>query len=283
MRLLFLTALTMVAFAANSLLNRAALADGTTGPAAFAALRMTSGALCLAILAMMRGGLPSLLSPRRLVGAGSLSLYMLGFSFAYVALDAGLGALLIFGVINVTMFAAAVAGGERPPVARWIGAALAFGGLVWLVSPGSLVPPDPVITVLMVAAGIGWAVYSLAGRRATDPLGETAANFIASTPLALLVWMAFPGSLSLHGAVLAVISGAVTSGLGYALWYSVLPRLSASVAALAQLTAPVIAVAGGILLLGESLTLRLVLASAVILGGVAFGVLAQRRIGSSAS
>jgi drug/metabolite transporter (DMT)-like permease len=273
----------MAAFAANSLLNRAALADGTTGPAAFAALRMTSGALCLAFLALTRGGLPPVLTPRRLVGAGSLSLYMLGFSFAYVALDAGLGALLIFGVVQVTMFTAAVAGGERPPAARWIGAALAFGGLVWLVSPGSIAPPDPVVTLLMVAAGIGWGIYSLAGRRATDPMAETAANFIASTPLALLVWAVVADAVSAKGATLAVVSGAITSGLGYALWYSVLPRLEASIAALAQLTVPVIAIAGGVLLLGEVLTLRIVLASAVILGGVAFGVLAQRRIGSRAS
>ena len=282
-RLLILTAMTMAAFAANSLLNRAALADGATGPAAFAAVRLVSGALCLAVLAALRGGLPPLLVRRRWTGAGSLSLYMLGFSFAYVALDAGLGALVLFGVVQVTMFTAAVAGGERPPAARWIGAALAFGGLVWLVWPGSVAPPDPLAVLLMVAAGVGWGVYSLAGRKAADPLAETAANFLAAAPLALLVWAIVPDELSTKGTILAVISGAVSSGLGYALWYSVLPRLQASVAALAQLTVPVIAVAGGVVLLGEGLTLRLVLASAVILGGVAMGVLAQRRIGSNAS
>lgn len=282
-RLLFLTALTMVAFAANSLLNRAALADGATGPAAFAAIRLVSGAICLAALAAMRRGLPPLLVRRRWTGAGALSLYMLGFSFAYVALDAGLGALLLFGVVQVTMFSAAVTSGERPPAARWIGAALALGGLAWLVWPGTVAPPDPTAVLLMVAAGVGWGVYSLAGRSAADPLAETAANFLAAAPLALLVWALLPDAVSGKGAMLAVVSGAVTSGLGYALWYSVLPRLLASVAALAQLTVPVIAVAGGVLLLGEGLTLRLVLASAVILGGVAFGVVAQRRIGSRAS
>ncbi len=282
-RLFLLTALTMVAFASNSLLNRAALADADTGPAAFATLRLISGALCLAALLSLRSGLPRLSGPRRLIGAGSLALYMLGFSFAYVALDAGLGALILFGMVQVTMFAGALHSGERPPIARWIGATLALAGLAWLVWPSAADAPDLGASLLMVAAAIGWGVYSLAGRGARDPLQETAANFILATPLAVLVWIVAPDDVSPGGAALAIVSGAVTSGLGYALWYAVLPRLEATVAALAQLTVPVIAVLGGVLLLGEVLTARLVLASAVILGGVALGVLAQRRIGSSGS
>ena len=282
-RLIVLTTLTMVAFAANSLLNRAALVDGGTGPAAFAALRLLSGAVCLAGLVAMRNGLPQLAGWRRLLGAGSLALYVLGFSFAYVALDAGIGALILFGMVQITMFAGAVMMGERPGAARWIGSGIALAGLAWLVWPGAAEAPAPLAVGLMVAAGLGWGVYSLAGRGAADPMGETAANFLCAAPLAALLWLGFPDGLTPQGAALAVISGAVTSGLGYALWYSLLPRLEATVAAIAQLTVPVIALAGGVLLLAEPLTLRLVLASAVILGGVAFGILGQRRIGSSGS
>ncbi len=282
-RLALITAITMVAFAGNSLLNRAALADGTTGPAAFAVIRMISGALCLAALLVVRSNLPRLMAPGRWIGAGSLALYMLGFSFAYVALDAGFGALILFGVVQVTMFAGAVLGGERPPLARWLGSVIALAGLAWLVWPNTADAPALGASLLMVAAALGWGVYSLAGRGAGDPLQNTAANFICASPIALVAWIILPDGVDATGALLAVVSGTVTSGLGYALWYSVLPRLEATVAALAQLTVPVIAVVGGLLFLAEPATLRLTIASAVILGGVAFGVLGQRRIGSKAS
>ncbi len=282
-RLFLLTTLTMIAFAANSLLNRAALLDGDTGPAAFATLRLISGAICLAVLLAARQGLPRLLEPGRLIGAGSLAVYMLGFSFAYVALDAGVGALILFGMVQLTMFAGSVLKGDRPAPARWIGSALALAGLAWLVWPSTSAAPDPLACLLMVAAGVGWGVYSLAGRGTTDPLQQTGANFICAAPVALLIWIIILDDLTLTGATLAAVSGAVTSGLGYALWYSVLPRLESSVAALAQLTVPVIAVAGGVLFLAEPLTLSVGIASAIILGGVAFGILGQRRIGSSGS
>lgn len=283
MRLILLTALTMVAFAANSLLNRAALADGATGPAAFAALRMASGALCLAGLMAWRRGLPSILTPGRWLGASALALYMIGFSFAYVALDAGVGALILFGCVQITMFAGGIGMGERPTAMRWLGTLVALGGLVWLNWPGAANAPAAGASLLMVAAALGWGIYSLIGRQVADPLQETAANFIVATPVAMLVWTIFPDTLSVGGTVLAIVSGAVTSGLGYALWYTVLPRLEATVAALSQLTVPVIAVAGGAYLLSEPVTLRLTLASAMILGGVAIGVLAQRRMSSSGS
>lgn len=284
MRLLGLAALTMVAFASNSILNRAALTDGTTGPAAFAAVRMISGALCLAGLAAWRGGLPRLIRPGRWIGTGALLVYMLGFSFAYVALDAGTGALILFGGVQITMFAGALIGGERPVAARWIGAAIAFAGLVWLLWPEAATAPDTLAAGLMVLAAFGWGVYSLAGRGAADPLRETAANFILAAPFTLALWMVLPDGMTAEGFLLAVVSGAVTSGVGYAMWYTLLPRIDASTAALTQLTVPVIAVLGGAVLLAEPPTLRLILASAVVLGGVAFGVLgAQRRIGSRGS
>lgn len=282
-RLFLLVTLTMIAFAANSLLNRAALVDGTTGPASFAALRLLSGAVFLAALLAKRQGLPNLADKRRVIGAGSLALYILGFSFAYVALDAGMGALILFGMVQLTMFGGAILSGDRPATARWIGAATALAGLAWLVWPGTATAPDPLAVLLMTAAGLGWGIYSLTGRGARDPIRDTGGNFICAMPITLLVWLLIPDGLTLKGAILAAISGAVTSGLGYALWYSVLPKLESAVAALAQLTVPVIAVTGGVIFLSEPLTPRLILASAVILGGVAFGILGQRRIGSSGS
>ncbi len=282
-RVFLLTTLTMIAFAANSLLNRAALVEGEAGAAAFAALRLLSGSVILVILVSARSGLPRLRSGKRVLAAGSLAIYMLGFSFAYVALDAGIGALILFGMVQLTMFGGAILLGERPVMSRWFGAVLALGGLAWLVWPGTSTAPSTGAVVLMIAAGLGWGLYSLVGRGATDPLGETAANFLCATPFAVLVWLVWPDGVTARGVVLAIVSGAITSGLGYALWYSILPRLDASAAALAQLTVPVIAVAGGVVLLSEPLTLRLLLASAVILGGVAFGILGQRRIGSKAS
>ena len=284
MRLVALATLVMVAFAANSILNRLALETGTTGPAAFAAIRVVAGAIVLSVLVSLRSGLPRLGGERRWLGTAALLVYVLGFSFAYVALDAGLGALVLFGGVQITMFAGAILSGDRPPLLRWVGSALALLGLAWLVWPGDAAAP-PVPVALMVAAAIGWGVYSLLGRGAGDALGETAANFICAAPVALAVWIVISDAVDPRGAALAVVSGAVTSGLGYALWYAVLPKLERTVAALLQLTVPVIAVAGGAVLIGEEITLRLVLASLVILGGVAIGLIGprQRRIGSSGS
>lgn len=283
-KLFGLAALIMVAFAANSVLNRAALSDGDTGPAAFAAIRLVSGALCLFGLAAMRGGRPRFAVAHRWIGTSALLAYVLGFSFAYVALDAGAGALILFGGVQITMFAGALAMGERPPAAKWIGSVVAFGGLAWLLWPGSAAAPDFAASALMAVAALGWGVYSLAGRGATDPLGDTAANFVLAAPVALVLWAIWPDGLSTKGALLACISGAITSGVGYALWYALLPRIDASTAALAQLTVPVIAAVGGAVLLAEWPTLQLVLAGAIVLGGVAFGILgAQRATGSSGS
>lgn len=284
LRVILLVALTMIAFAANSVLNRAALIGDGNGPAAFAALRLTSGAICLALLILFRNGGFRLLTPDRWIGTSSLALYMLGFSFAYVALDAGVGALILFGAVQITMFAGAVIGGDRPAPARWFGSAVAFAGLVWLLWPagGFALPPIP--GALMAAAAIGWGIYSLAGRRVKDPLAETAANFICATPIALIIWLWAQDGLSASGVSLAIASGAITSALGYALWYSLLPRLDTTVAALAQLTVPVITILGGTLFLAELPTLKLILASTLVLGGVAFGVVAgQRTKGSSGS
>ncbi|MBS0125792.1 DMT family transporter [Thetidibacter halocola] len=278
MRLFLLTALTMVAFAANSVLNRAALAgDGIDAPG-FGTIRLIAGAAILTLLVLiLRRGI-ALGGPGRVAGVLSLLVYIYGFSTAYLALDAGLGALILFGTVQVTMFAGSLAGGERPPGRRWAGAALAFAGLAWLLWPGTGTTLSPLHGLAMVAAGIGWGAYSLTGRKARDPLMATAANFLLAAPLGLLLAMALPTpaeivSLSATGLTLAIVSGALTSGLGYALWYRVLPQLPGTVAAVAQLTVPVIAMAGGMLFLGEALTTQFVLASVAVLGGVALSVL----------
>jgi drug/metabolite transporter (DMT)-like permease len=289
MRLALLTALTMLAFAANSILNRMALAGGDIDALGFAIIRVLSGAgMLVALVLIQRRGLP-MFQPGRLAGALSLCLYLLGFSIAYVQLDAGLGALILFGCVQITMFAGAILGGESVPPARWIGAGLAMAGLGWLVWPAGEVTVPLMGTVFMALAGMGWGIYSLAGRKAGDPLAATAANFLWAAPVCLIIPIFLPVQMepvdvTTNGILLACLSGAVTSGLGYALWYSLLPQLKATVAGLVQLSAPVIAILGGVALLGEGLSLRLVLAAAIVLGGIAFGLLApQRRIGSSGS
>lgn len=276
MRVWWLTGLVMVSFAANSILNRLALGSTDTGPAAFAALRVASGALMLAILVLARNrGSDGLLGPVRAVGPASLCVYVLGFSFAYVSLDAGVGALILFGGVQVTMFVGAILAREAIPPRRWVGAAVAFGGLAFLMWPAGGAAPSLVGATLMVAAAVGWGVYSLAGRGAEDPLRSTAANFLLAAPLALLVWAAVRDGATPAGVALALVSGMITSGLGYALWYWVLPQLPATVAAVAQLVVPVIAVVGGIVLLGESLSLRLLVSCALVVGGVAFSVVGR--------
>ncbi|MEE9387650.1 MAG: DMT family transporter [Paracoccaceae bacterium] len=269
MRLILLVALTMFAFAANSVLNRMALIGDDTGPAPFALIRLASGAVFLVVLAGSRGTAVQWRAPNRVWGAATLALYVLGFSFAYVTLNAGVGALILFGGVQITMFTGALITGEKPPPARWLGAAIAFAGLLVLLWPQGARTPDATGAVLMAAAAIGWGAYSLLGRGVGNPLGATAANFTLALPAALLVFLLLPDGVTPRGAVLAIISGAVTSGAGYALWYSVLPRLPASVAAVAQLTVPIIAVGGGLVFLGEPVTLKFAIAAALVLGGVA--------------
>ena len=266
----------MVAFAANSLLNRAALIDGDSGPAIFALVRVASGAVALAFLASLSGQGIRILSWCRLWPALALVLYLLGFSMAYVELDAGLGALILFGGVQVTMFAGALIGGNRPPGRRWVGMGIGLAGLALLLWPVEGAEFALRGTLMMVAAAIGWGIYSLLGRGSTMPLADTAASFLCATPFVLFFWIASGegAAISSRALLLAMISGALTSGLGYAVWYSVLPRLEASIAGLAQLTVPVIAVIGGTTLLSEDLGLRTIIAGGVVLCGVAFGIIA---------
>lgn len=279
MRLFALTALTMLAFAGNSILNRLALADGSIAPDAFALIRLFSGALVLAVLvvATRPHGMTGWLRQGTVVGALSLAVYAVSFSFAYVGMDAGFGALLLFAVVQVTMFAAALVGRQETiGRMRWIGTLMALGGLAILLLPGSSAPPL-LYALLMISGAVAWGFYTLAGKSSTDPLAATAANFVFATPVALAAWLLVPASLapggiSTGGVFLALLSGIVTSGLGYALWYSVLPRLRTTTAALSQLTVPVTAAAGGIVLLGEALTLTFALATLLVIAGIALSL-----------
>jgi drug/metabolite transporter (DMT)-like permease len=288
-RLAGLVALAMLAFAANSILNRAAVGSGEIDALSFAIMRAVAGAITLSVLVLARRRCVPVLRRARVIGAGSLTLYLLGFSVAYVQIDAGLGALILFGAVQVTMFFGGVVGGDRPPARRWIGAAVALAGLAWLIWPTGAVSVPPVAAIAMLSAGFGWGLYSLAGRGATDPMAETAANFAWAAPLCMLPLLVMPVTLEPSvptdfGLALAALSGAVTSGLGYALWYAVLPRMAPSVSGLVQLSVPVIAAAAGVALLGETLSLRMLGAGALTLGGIAYGLGAFHRTrGSSAS
>ncbi len=277
MRVIVLTAIAMLAFAANSVLARLALAGGGIDALGYTGIRLLSGAIVLALLVHARNRRTA----RRFelngswAGAAALLGYALAFSVAYLMLGAGTGALILFATVQIGILAWAVLKGDRPGLLEWLGIAIAFAALVYLVSPG-LVAPSSLGAALMVAGGLSWAAYTLIGRGSHAPLSDTAGNFIRCAPIGLL--LAIVG-LILHtpnpaGIAYAVASGALASGLGYAIWYAVLPSLTRTRAAIIQLTVPAIAATGGVLFIGEPLSLRLLLASIGIIGGVALAFVA---------
>ena len=275
MRTVLLTAVAMLAFAANSLLCRLALQHASIDPASFGSVRLVSGALMLALIVRVKSGHPLAAAPDWLA-ATMLFAYVAFFSFAYLTLSAGTGALLLFGAVQVTMFSAGLRAGEAFRPLAWAGLLLAIAGLVYLVSPG-LAAPSPLGATLMIAAGVAWGVYSLRGRRAGEPLAATAGNFLRAAPMALglSALLARDAHESAAGRALAVAWGAITSGICYVVWYAALAGLTAMRAATVQLSVPPIAAFGGVLLLAEPISLRLGVASAAILGGIAL-VLASR-------
>lgn len=275
-----LTLLALGAFAANSILCRLALGAGAIDAASYSAIRLAAGAAVLLPLAFPRER-----ARRRPAGswlsAACLFAYAVPFSFAYRTLSAGTGALILFASVQMTMIAVGVAAGERPGAVTWGGLALSLAGLGWLVSPG-VSAPSLGGALLMSVAGAAWGAYSLRGRGSKTPLADTAGNFLrAALPGAVIAAVLLARAHATpRGAILAVVSGAVTSGGGYAIWYAALPYLSAARAAIVQLAVPVITAAAGIALLGEQLTLRFVLASAAILGGVAAALGKGSRVAS---
>ncbi len=274
-RVVGLTILAMIAFAGNSLLCRIALKHTAIDAATFTAIRLLSGAIMLWILMRVRRTSPA--GSGNWPSAVALFAYAAGFSFAYLTLSAATGALLLFGAVQATMIAHGISKGERLAGRQLLGFTMACAGLVDLLLPGLSAPPL-LGSVLMLIAGVAWGVYSLRGRGAGDPLTVTAGNFMRAVPMAVLMCAAGldHASVDTAGVLYAVASGALASGIGYAIWYTALPALKATVAATVQLSVPVLAALGGIVFLDEALSVRLVLASLAILGGIAIVILDKR-------
>ncbi len=276
---LLLTAIAMLAFAANSLLARAAMADGAIDAVSFTAIRMVSGAVALALLLAARKRSDIVRArPGSWPSALAILAYALAFSLAYGRLGAATGAVILFASVQGTMVLWGALRADPPTRGELAGLAIAFAAFVWLLLPG-LDAPDLAGSALMIAAGIAWGIYSLRGRKAGNALDATAGNFVRAA-LLCLPFVATPfmgGHADAYGTALAMFSGAITSGLGYVIWYRALPRLTTTQGAAVQLTVPMLAAFGGIVLLDETLTLRLALASAFILGGVALAIAVKRR------
>lgn len=280
LRTIGLTGLAVVAFAANSVLARLALAGGGIDVVGFTGVRMASGALVLLVTAGWLGRS----SPGRVarsgswLQAGALFVYAVTASLSYALLGAGVGALVLFGTVQLTSIGRAIVLGERPPPLVWLGLAIALAALVYLVSP-SLSAPDPLGVVLSVASGLGWAVYSLSGHGSTSPLLETGGNFLRIAPLTMILAAA---GLAIHPALpqallVAIVCGAVSTGMGYAIWYAVLPSLSRMQASIVQLTVPAIAALGAVPVVGEPLTPRFALSAGATIAGVGLAIVARRR------
>src|SRR5438067_1135573 len=279
----------MMAFASNSLLCRAALKETTIDAATFTSVRIILGALAVCTILLARSGFSSLVtnaSPARThlslkdgnwISAFALFAYAAAFSFAYNTLSAGTGALLLFGAVQATMILWGFGKGEGLDPIQIAGLVVAVAGLVLLVLPGLSAPPL-IVSILMLGAGVAWGVYSLRGKTAGDPIAATSGNFLRAVPFAALVSIVMirQARLDSLGVVYAFISGAITSGLGYVIWYAALGGLKAASAATVQLSVPVLAATGGILLLGEPLTVRYLLASIAILGGIALVVALEK-------
>jgi len=272
-----LTIFALTAFAFNSILCRLALRTGEIDPVGFTAIRLLSGAVMLAILLAAFGGSKNPAKSGNWTSAFFLFAYAITFSFAYLGLTAGTGALILFGCVQLTMIGVSIARGERPSYLEWLGLVVAFGGLVYLLFPGLTAPPLS-SALLMAAAGVAWGFYTLRGKGSSDPLVETTGNFIRSVPMIAVAAAPLLSKLDLstRGVVFAVLSGAVASGIGYAVWYAALKYLTATRAAAVQLSVPVIAAVGGVVLLSETADLRLVIAASLILGGIGL-VVAERK------
>jgi len=276
MMMIICTALALIAFAANSLLCRLALGGGLIDPISFTTVRLLSGTLVLFLVAHLVTEPKTTPTARGSWGSGlALFAYAAAFSLAYVSLTTGTGALILFGAVQITMISVALKSGDRVGATQWLGASIALGGLIYLMVPG-IAAPDPLAAVLMGVAGIAWGVYSIRGKGAAAPIAMTAGNFRRSAPLVLVLMVGTVVFSFVHlqpaGILLALLSGMVTSGLGYVIWYTALNGLSTTQASVVQLLVPVVAALGGILFLAEPVSLRLIGASALILGGVALAL-----------
>jgi drug/metabolite transporter (DMT)-like permease len=274
-RIWFLTVVAMMAFATNSILCRMALGAYAIDAASFTAIRLASGAITLAMLTLFLRGY-HVLSAGNWISGFQLFLYAVAFSFAYLSLHAGTGALILFGSVQATMIISGLLSGERPHPLQWAGLAVALAGLVYLVFPG-IAAPSLHGALLMALAGVAWGFYSLRGRVVKEPVHQTTGNFIRAVPFALVVWaVSVQGTHARPtGILFAILSGSLASGMGYAIWYTALRGLSSIRAATVQLPVPVLTAFGGVIFLAEAFTLRLLISSLLILGGVALTVIAK--------
>jgi drug/metabolite transporter (DMT)-like permease len=284
-RIVLFTSFALIAFAANSVLNRLALGGNTIDASSYVAIRLISGALTLALMQGFNKNDFSLI--KNAFKQSSISTYLpafflfsygITFSFAYRSLNSGTGAFILFGTVQITMLSNALIKGERPHFSEWLGLLTAIGGLIYLILPG-LSAPDPFGALLMFIAGLSWAYYTLKGRGVADPLEATALNFVRSVPMILVVvvFTIDQAHISTEGFLYALISGAITSGVGYAVWYAALKGLTTTQAAILQLFVPIIAAVGGIVFLSESLTTRLIYTGLLILGGVALALFGKTK------
>lgn len=275
LRLLVLTTATMIAFAANSLLCRAALRGGALDATSYTVIRLASGALVLGLIMQVRRGEQAARRDGSWWSALTLAVYAITFSLAYLRLSAGTGALLLFGSGQLTMITGALLHGERPRPRQWVGFVVAAAGMIVINLPGLDTPPPPAGAALMIASGIGWGIYSLHGRVAARPIATNAGNFLRCMPFAAvlaIIAAATTAHVTERGVILSIASGSIATGLGYCLWYLVIPRLGAARAAMVQLSVPVIAAGGAIVLLDEPLRRHVVIGGAVILGGLALAL-----------
>ncbi len=277
MKIIFYTGFALLAFAFNSILCRLALGAGLIDAASFTTVRLVSGATALILILSLSGNKSSDAKQGSWLSAFFLFGYAICFSFAYLGLTTGTGALILFGSVQTTMIFAAVFKGERPQILEWSGLFVAFSGLIYLTFPGLGAPPlfD---SILMVFAGIAWGFYTLRGKKSANPLAETTGNFLRTVPMIVLAALPFLAQIQLSqsGILLAVASGAVTSGIGYAVWYAALKYHTATRAAILQLSVPALAAIGGVIFLSEYFTLRLFVGSILILGGIGLAIFGRK-------
>ena len=276
-----LTLLALFAFAANSIFARLALGEPSIDPASYTTMRLLTGALTLWVIARCRrtdAADVTGASQSSWTAAAMLFLYAATFSFAYISLTTGTGALILFAAVQITMITVGLYAGERPSALHWFGLGIAIAGLVYLVSPG-VTAPSTLGSLLMGTAGIGWGAYSILGRKVTNPIQATAENFLRTIPLTLMVFVFSWSSITItaQGMIWASLSGSISSAVGYAIWYAALPGLTASLAATVQLVVPVLAALGGAAFLSESITLRLILSGIVILTGVGMAICGRKK------
>lgn len=278
MKAIIYTCFALVAFAFNSILCRLALGTQAIDAASFTTARLVSGAITLIFISLIFSKEKNKLKSGNWFSAFFLFAYAICFSFAYINLTTGTGALILFGTVQATMIVSALLSGERPQMLEWFGLILAFGGLIYLVFPGLSAPPL-FSSFLMIAAGISWGFYTLRGRGSANPLADTTGNFIRSVPLIMLAGLPFISQihLSQKGILLAVLSGAIASGIGYSVWYAALKFHTATRAAFLQLSVPAIAAIGGVVILSEVVSIRLLMATILILGGIGLAIWGRKR------